>query len=79
MSALVAVQFRDYRLHKMEVQDRGKAGFTVIIHPPANRGWQVREVTPDGTLAETLNKAKAEIDAVMGPKPPPRFPQRPRY
>jgi hypothetical protein len=24
------------------------------------------------TLADTLNRAKAEIDAVMGPKPPPR-------
>jgi hypothetical protein len=74
MPALIAVQVREYRLHRMEVFDRGKAGFTIIIHPPANRG-QPREVVPgvpNMTLADTLNQAKAEIDAVMGPKPPPR-------
>jgi hypothetical protein len=74
MAGLVAVQVREYRLHRVEVEDRGKAGFTVTIHPPANRG-KVRQVTPGApgmTLADTLNQAKAEIDVVMGPKPPPR-------
>ena len=72
--SLVVVQFRDYRLHQLEVQDRGKAGYQVFIHPPANRGVS-REVMQDGactTLAELLNRAKAEIDAVMGPRPAPR-------
>jgi hypothetical protein len=74
MPKMQVVQMRDYRLHRMEVIDNGKAGFTVVIHPPANRGAP-REVTRDSltvTLADTLNRAKAEIDAVMGPKPPPR-------
>jgi len=74
MPKLQVVQVREYRLHRMEVIDNGKAGFTVLIHPPANRGV-TREVTRDAvtvTLADTLNRAKAEIDAVMGPKPPPR-------
>jgi hypothetical protein len=72
MPDFLVVQVREYRLHKMEVIDRGKAGFTVVIHPPANRGAP-REVQRDGvtvTLADTLNRAKAEIDAVMGPKRP---------
>ena len=76
MPELVVVQVREYRLHRMEVMDRGKAGFSVVIHPPPNRGPS-REVPRDSdtaTLAETLNRAKAEIDAVMGPKRPP--PQR---
>jgi hypothetical protein len=77
MPGLIAVQVREYRLHKMEVFDRGKAGFTVIIHPPANRGEsrEVQRGNPNMTLADTLNQAKAEIDAVMGPKPPPRVPR----
>jgi hypothetical protein len=72
MSNFVVMQVREYRLHKMEVMDHGKAGFTVTIIPPANRGGVPREVTRDSTtvtLADTLNRAKAEIDAVMGPKP----------
>ena len=76
MPELLVVQTREYRLHRMEVFDRGKAGFTVLIHPPANRG-QTREMVrehPAETLGEMLNRAKAEIDVVMGPKrpPPPR-------
>ncbi|MDO9708315.1 hypothetical protein [Paracraurococcus lichenis] len=74
MPDLVVVQVREYRMHQLEVLDRGKAGFTVLIHPPANRG-PTREVTRDATtptLGDVLNRAKAEIDAVMGPKPPPR-------
>ncbi len=72
MTNLVVMQVREYRLHRMEVLDQGKAGFTVTIIPPANRGGVPREVTRDSTtvtLADTLNRAKAEIDAVMGPKP----------
>lgn len=75
MPELLVVQTREYRLHRMEVFDRGKAGFTVLIHPPANRG-ETREMerAEAETLGEMLNRAKAEIDAVMGPKrpPPPR-------
>ena len=77
MAKLVVVQERDYRLHRMEVHDRGRAGFNIFINPPPNRG-QRRELlplSPQETLAEALNRAKAEIDAVMGPKPPPRFPR----
>ncbi len=72
MGHLVVTQVREYRLHRMEVVDLGKAGFTVTIVPPANRGGVPREVTRDSTvvtLADALNRAKAEIDAVMGPKP----------
>jgi hypothetical protein len=72
MSNFVVMQVREYRLHKMEVMDHGKAGFTVTIIPPANRGGVPREVTRDSTtvtLADVLNRAKAEIDVVMGPKP----------
>jgi len=72
MAQLLVVQVREYRLHQMEVIDRGKAGFSVLVHPPANRGPS-REVERDSTtvtLADTLNRAKAEIDAVMGPKRP---------
>jgi len=74
MAHLTVIQMREYRLHRMEVVDNGKAGFSVVIHPPANRGVS-REVTRDSltvTLADTLNRAKAEIDAVMGPKPVPK-------
>ncbi|MCO6418869.1 hypothetical protein JYK14_22290 [Siccirubricoccus sp. KC 17139] len=74
MPKLQVVQTREYRLHRLEVVDNGKAGFSVTIVPPPNRG-QPREVTRDSlvvTLADALNRAKAEIDAVMGPKPPPR-------
>jgi hypothetical protein len=73
MPEFMVVQVREYRLHRMEVIDRGKAGFSVTIHPPANRGPS-REVQRDEatlTLADTLNRAKAEIDAIMGPKRPP--------
>lgn len=74
MPGLVVVQVREYRLHRLEVLDRGKAGFSVMIHPPANRGAsrEVARESPAETLGEVLNRAKAEIDAVMGPKPPPR-------
>ena len=59
MPGITVVQVRDYRLHQIEVNDRGKAGFSVMIHPPANRGVS-REVTRDATtvtLADTLNRA----------------------
>ena len=70
MGKFVVVQEREYRLHRMEVQDRGKDDFTVIIHPPANRGASRDMVrAPGETLGDMLNRAKAEIDVVMGPKP----------
>lgn len=73
MVRFVAVQVREYRLHQIEVTDHGKAGCTVLIHPPSRLGG-TREVTRDATtvtMGDLLNRAKAEIDAVMGPKPRP--------
>lgn len=72
MDKFVVHQVREYRLHRMEVLDQGKAGFTVTIVPPANRGGVPREMvreSPAETLGDMLNRAKAEIDVVMGPKP----------
>ncbi|MFT8245381.1 hypothetical protein [Roseomonas sp. BN140053] len=81
--ALSVVQFRDYRRHQIELLDHGKAGCSVIIHPPRSMGAP-REVTRDSTtvtLSDLVHRAKAEIDAVMGPKPLPRmgFNRRPSY
>lgn len=75
MAKFVVVQERDYRLHRMEVHDRGRDGFSIFINPPPNRGQrrELARASETETLAEALNRAKAEIDVVMGPKPPPRF------
>jgi hypothetical protein len=77
VTRFVVVQEREYRLHRLEVHDRGRDDFTVIIVPPPNRG-EPREMVRAAaeTLGDMLNRAKAEIDAVMGPKPPPRFQRR---
>ena len=73
MPDLVVMQQRDYRKHLIEVTDRGKAGCAGVVRP-ASRGeaWEVPHSGAAATLAERLNRAKALIDAVMGPRPAPR-------
>lgn len=74
VTRFIVVQEREYRLHRMEVHDRGRDDFTVTILPPPNRGAPREMVRAGGeTLGEMLNRAKAEIDVVMGPKPIPKF------
>jgi hypothetical protein len=71
----LVVQQRDYRMHRIEVTDRGgKAGCTVVVHPPSPTGgaWEVPAEGAAVTLGERLNRAKALIDVVMGPRPTPR-------
>jgi hypothetical protein len=75
LPGFLVVQQREYRKHQIELVDRGKAGCAVIVRPPRSMG-QVWEVPRDGaavTLVERLNQAKVRIDAVMGPRPGPRF------
>jgi hypothetical protein len=71
----VVVQQREYRKHLIEVTDRGKAGCAVVVRPASSsaEAWEVpQEAGVSATLAERLNRAKALIDAVMGPRPAPR-------
>jgi len=71
MARLIAVSFRPYRMHQLEIQDGGRTNNAVVIHPPAGRG-QPHEVSAEGrptTLVSLINQAKAMIDAVMGPLP----------
>jgi len=75
MPGFLVVQQREYRKHQIELIDRGKAGCAVIVRPSRSMG-QAWEVPHDGatmTIAERLNLAKAQVDAVMGPRPSPRF------
>jgi hypothetical protein len=68
----VVVQQREYRKHLIDVTDRGKAGCAVVVRPPSSMGeaWEVpHQAGTAVTLAERLNRAKALIDAVMGPRP----------
>ncbi|MBP0444254.1 hypothetical protein J8J14_05630 [Roseomonas sp. SSH11] len=76
MARLTVVSTRDYRQHVLEIEERGNGSCSVVIHPPARLG-RPRLVEPAGEaklLIDLVNQAKAEIDAVMGPKPPPRRP-----
>ena len=75
MPGFVVVQQREYRKHLIEVTDRGKGGCAVVVRP-ASSSAEAWEVPHEGagaavTLAERLNRAKALIDAVMGPRPGP--------
>ncbi len=74
MSRLVAVSLQQYRLHDLEITDRGREGHVVLVRPPAGRGEPVELMPedPKATLARTIGRAKTLIDAVMGPRPPPR-------
>jgi len=75
MPGFVVVQQREYRKHLIEVTDRGKLGCAVVVRPPSASGepWEVpQDAGAAGTLVERLNRAKALIDVVMGPRPAPR-------
>jgi hypothetical protein len=74
---LTAISFRPYRGHQIEMRDPGKGPCQVVIHPPGGRGspHAITPLRPEATLAEQVQQAKEMIDAVMGPKPPPRFPR----
>lgn len=69
----LVVQHREYRRHQIELIDRGKA-CAVVVHPPPSMGetWEVTRGDAAVTVAEMLERAKALIDAAMGPRPPPR-------
>ena len=71
--AFLVVQQREYRRHQIEVIDRGKA-CAVVVRPPPSMGeaWEVAREGAGVTMAEMLDRAKARIDAAMGPLPPPR-------
>lgn len=76
MARLTIVSTRDYRQHVLEIEERGNGTCSVVVHPPARLG-RPRLVEPAGEsrlLIDLVNQAKAEIDEVMGPKPPPRRP-----
>jgi hypothetical protein len=72
--AFLVVQQREYRRHLIEVIDRGKAACAVVVRPPPSMGeaWEVVRADAAVTLAEMLERAKALIDAAMGPRPPQR-------
>ncbi|SHI34225.1 hypothetical protein SAMN02745194_00077 [Roseomonas rosea] len=81
MARLTVVSTRDYRQHVLEIEERGNGTCSVVVHPPARLG-RSRLVEPTGEstlLIDLVNQAKAEIDAVMGPKPPPRRPPMRRH
>ncbi|WP_458095628.1 hypothetical protein [Roseomonas sp. WA12] len=76
MARLTVVSTRDYRQHVLEIEERGNGSCSVVVHPPARLG-RPRLVEPaegSALLIDLVNQAKAEIDEVMGPKPPPRRP-----
>jgi hypothetical protein len=69
---LLAVSFKPYRGHQIEMRDAGRGDCAVIIHPPGGRGAPHRLTPEPGalTLAAQVFQAKAMIDAVLGPRPP---------
>lgn len=71
MPKLAAVSFKPYRRYQLELRDGGGGRCSVIIHPPGGRG-ATHEVAPDGgdaSLGSLITRAKAMIDAVLGPRP----------
>jgi hypothetical protein len=74
--AFLVVQQREYRRHQIEVIDRGQA-CAVVVRPPPSMGepWEMARADAAVTMAEMLERAKALIDAAMGPRPPQRFQQ----
>jgi hypothetical protein len=69
----VAVSFKPYRGHQLELRDGGRGNHAVIIHPPGGRGAP-HELPADPsrpTLNDMVLHARALIDGVMGPKPVP--------
>jgi hypothetical protein len=78
LGRLTAVSFRPYRNHQLELHDSGGTNCRVIVHPPRGEPQEITIEGTQATLAEKITRAKALIDAVMGPKPPPRArPPRP--
>ncbi|MGG5807637.1 hypothetical protein [Falsiroseomonas sp. CW058] len=78
MGRLMAVSFKPYRGHQLELRDGGRGTHAVIIHPPGGRGApQPVPADPAATLGEMVMQAKALIDGVMGPRPAPAFPRAP--
>lgn len=79
MGRLIAVSFKPYRGHQLELRDGGRDDVAVIIHPPGGRGAPHRLTPEPGavTLAAQVAQAKAMIDAVLGPRPPVAL--RPAY
>ena len=77
MPDFLVVQRREYRKHRIEVTDRGKAGCAVVVRPPSpmDEAWEVPREGAAVTLAEQLTRAKVLIDAVTGPRPSPRLQQ----
>ena len=76
MARLTIVSTRDYRQHVLEIEERGNGSCSVVVHPPARLGRPrlVEPANDSPLLIDLVNQAKAEIDEVMGPKPPPRRP-----
>ena len=74
MRRLLVVSFQDYRTHRLELRDGGGQQCAVVIHPPAGRGepHEVPREAGTATLVELISRAKAMIDAVLGPRPQPR-------
>jgi hypothetical protein len=82
MSRFLVVSFQPYRTYHLELRDGGGTQCAVVIHPPAGKGdaQQVPQATASATLAELMDRAKGMIDAVLGPRPPPRaLAPRPGY
>ena len=59
--AFLVVQQREYRRHRTEVIDRGRASCAVAVRPPPSRGeaWEVVRADAAVTMAEMLERAKA--------------------
>jgi hypothetical protein len=74
MGRLFVVSFQQYRTYQLELRDAGGAQCAVIIHPPAGRGvaHPVPQDAGAATLSELMQRAKEMIDAILGPRPPPR-------
>jgi hypothetical protein len=74
MSHLLVVSFQDYQNHRLELRHGGGARCAVVIHPPASRGQshQVPRDAGPATLTTLIGRAKGMVDAVLGPRPPPR-------
>jgi len=70
MPRLVAVSMKPYRTYRLELQDAGGTNCSVVIHPPGGRGAPHEVVGEGVTLGELINRAKAMVDAVLGPRPP---------
>lgn len=75
MPGFLVVQQREYRRHQIELIDGGKT-CAVVVHPPPFMGeaWEVARDGAAVTVAELVERAKARIDAAMGPRPPHRPP-----